>query len=69
MTETKKLTLPLLELDLQKTTIFVTRPFRLTQGDKGYYQPFHLSVGFQPYDVTADTLCFSALKPRAIYRS
>lgn len=63
MTETKKLTLPLLELDLQKTTIFVTRPFRLTQGDKGYYQPFHLSVGFQPYDVTADTLCFSALKP------
>lgn len=46
MTETKKLTLPLLELDLQKTTIFVTRPFRLTQGDKGYYQPFHYQLVF-----------------------
>ena len=53
----------MLELDLQKVTTFVSRPFRLTQGDKGYIQPFHLSVGFAPYSATADTLCFAGTKP------
>lgn len=59
----QKITLPTLELDLQKVTTFVSRPFRLTQGDKGYIQPFHLSVGFAPYSATADTLCFAGTKP------
>ncbi|MCW8105466.1 BppU family phage baseplate upper protein [Lactobacillus mulieris] len=59
----QKITLPMLELDLQKITTFVSRPFRLTQGDKGYIQPFHLSVGFAPYSATADTLCFAGTKP------
>lgn len=53
----------MLELDLQKVTTFVSRPFRLMQGDKGYIQPFHLSVGFAPYSATADTLCFAGTKP------
>ena len=59
----QKITLPTLELNLQKVTTFVSRPFRLTQGDKGYIQPFHLSVGFAPYSATADTLCFAGTKP------
>ena len=59
----QKITLPMLELDLQKVTTFVSRPFRLMQGDKGYIQPFHLSVGFAPYSATADTLCFAGTKP------
>lgn len=59
----QKITLPMLELDLQKVTTFVSRPFRLTQGDKGYIQPFHLSMGFVPYSATADTLCFAGTKP------
>lgn len=63
MSETDKITLPILELDLQKTTTYVARPFRLTQGDKGYWQAFHLSVGFQPYTITADKLCFAGTKP------
>lgn len=63
MSETDKITLPILELDLQKTTTYVARPFRLTQGDKGYWQAFHLSVGFQPYTITADKLCFVGTKP------
>lgn len=63
MPETDKITLPILELDLQKTTTYVARPFRLTQGDKGYWQAFHLSVGFQPYTITADKLCFAGTKP------
>lgn len=55
--------MPMLQLDLQKIVTFVERPFKLTQGDKGYIQPFRLSNGWSPYTVTADKLCFSGTKP------
>lgn len=55
--------LPLLNLDLQKTTVFVAKPFKMTQGDKGYQQPFKLTNAFAKYDVEPDNLCWSATKP------
>ena len=35
--------LPALNLDVQKDVRFIVRPFRLTQADKGYIQPFRLT--------------------------
>lgn len=55
--------LPLLNLDLQKTTVFVAKPFKMTQGDKGYQQPFKLTNAFAKYDVEPGNLCWSATKP------
>lgn len=55
--------LPELTLDLQKTTVFVSRPFRLTQADKGYIQPFRLTNSWSAYDVSEINLNFAATKP------
>lgn len=55
--------LPDLTLDLQKTTVFVSRPFRLTQADKGYIQPFRLTNSWSAYDVSEINLNFAATKP------
>lgn len=55
--------LPELTLDLQKTTVFVARPFRLTQTDQGYIQPFRLTNAWSQYDVSAENLNFAATKP------
>lgn len=55
--------LPELTLDLQKTTVFVSRPFRLTQADKGYIQPFRLTNSWSAYDVSEIKLNFAATKP------
>lgn len=63
MAEIMKPRLPLLNLDLQKTTVFVSKPFKMTQGDKGYQQPFKLTNAFAKYDVSANNLCWSATKP------
>ena len=59
--------MPMLTLDLQKTTTYNTVPLRLTQGDKGYIQPFTLTNAFQQYTVTADVLGFRAMKPDGKY--
>lgn len=63
MAEIMKPRLPLLNLDLQKTTVFVAKPFKMTQDDKGYQQPFKLTNAFAKYDVVPDNLCWSATKP------
>lgn len=55
--------LPELTLDLQKTTVFVSRPFHLTQADKGYIQPFRLTNSWSAYDVSEINLNFAATKP------
>lgn len=55
--------LPELTLDLQKTAVFVSRPFRLTQADKGYIQPFRLTNSWSAYDVSEINLNFAATKP------
>ncbi len=55
--------LPELTLDLQKTTVFVSRPFRLTQADKGYIQPFRMTNSWSAYDVSEINLNFAATKP------
>lgn len=55
--------LPELTLDLQKSTVFVSRPFRLTQADKGYIQPFRLTNSWSAYDVSEINLNFAATKP------
>lgn len=55
--------LPELTLDLQKTTVFVSRPFRLTQADKGYIQPFRLTNSWSAYNVSEINLNFAATKP------
>lgn len=55
--------LPELTLDLQKSTVFVSRPFRLTQADKGYIQPFRLTNSWSAYDVSGINLNFAATKP------
>nr|WP_240401268.1 BppU family phage baseplate upper protein [Lactobacillus iners] len=55
--------LPELTLDLQKTTVFVSRTFRLTQADKGYIQPFRLTNSWSAYDVSEINLNFAATKP------
>lgn len=55
--------LPELTLDLQKTTVFVSRPFRLTQADQGYIQPFRLTNSWSAYDVSEINLNFAATKP------
>ena len=59
--------MPMLTLDLQKTATYNTVPLRLTQGDKGYIQPFTLTNAFQQYTVTADVLGFRAMKPDGKY--
>jgi hypothetical protein len=58
----QKPTLPVMQLDLQKTTTYVAKPFRMTEGDKGYQQPFRLSNAWAEYDVEPETLAFSATK-------
>lgn len=55
--------LPELTLDLQKSTVFVSPPFRLTQADKGYIQPFRLTNSWSAYDVSEINLNFAATKP------
>ncbi|MCT7824419.1 MAG: BppU family phage baseplate upper protein, partial [Lactobacillus crispatus] len=55
--------LPSLNLDVQKDVRFIVRPFRLTQADKGYIQPFRLTNSWSAYDVSEINLNFAATKP------
>ena len=55
--------LPALNLDVQKDVRFIVRPFRLTQADKGYIQPFRLTNSWSAYDVSEINLNFAATKP------
>lgn len=55
--------LPTLDLDVQKDVRFIARPFKMTQGDKGYVQPFRLTNAWGQYTVQADNLTFHATKP------
>ncbi|WP_276804571.1 BppU family phage baseplate upper protein [Lactobacillus hominis] len=55
--------LPTLDLDVQKDVRFIVRPFKLTQGDKGYVQPFRLTNAWSQYNISATNLAFHATKP------